>query len=254
MSPSQILAKLATTFSAYPNGKTVINTTTSGYDLYKPCTDLLTDFPDAPSDLTGFTFKGVEIAYSPATGKAYRFSKSPSNVGWNLITPGTCHGMYTQLLVAKTMMRLHRIIGLVFLGLSTNQVIDHIRHADGTHAQDCLANLRIASRAENLQNSRKRKNNTTGYKGVQFHKRLSKYQASITIEHIRKNLGLFNTPEPAFIAYATASRLLHKEFSYVSPDEYTKAIAACTPEQIAHITETATHKAMELLARLGDSN
>ena len=47
--------------------------------------------------------------------------------------------------------------------------------------------------------------NQGGYPiGVCWHKRLSKYQANISIDNVRKHIGYFETPEEASTAYKTA--------------------------------------------------
>ncbi len=71
--------------------------------------------------------------------------------------------------------------------------------------------LRLAGHTGNTQNARKRKDNTTGFKGVYPCGR--KYRAQITSDGKQIYIGSFNSPEEAAIAYANKARELHGEFS-----------------------------------------
>jgi hypothetical protein len=76
-------------------------------------------------------------------------------------------------------------------------------------------NLRPATEAQNHQNSRKRRDNTSGFRGVSFQKRSGKWQARIRVNGTRLYLGCHATPEIAAIAYAEAVHRLHGEFANV---------------------------------------
>lgn len=70
-------------------------------------------------------------------------------------------------------------------------------------------NLRIATKAQNQQNTNIPKNNTSGYKGVSKTKRGKGY-----IVHIRKKyLGYFPTPEEGARAYNKAAVELYGDFA-----------------------------------------
>jgi hypothetical protein len=53
------------------------------------------------------------------------------------------------------------------------------------------------------RNQRIQKNNTSGYKGVSYHKRDGKYQAQISVNKKSIYLGLYPTAEEGAIAYNT---------------------------------------------------
>jgi hypothetical protein len=76
-----------------------------------------------------------------------------------------------------------------------------IDHKDGNGLNNQKSNLRICNRSENLQNSRKRKDNTSGYKGVWFQKTIKKYVAQITNNKKIIYIGVFKTAIDAAIAY-----------------------------------------------------
>jgi|SRR5579859_566306 len=77
------------------------------------------------------------------------------------------------------------------------------------------SNLRIATRTENRRNSVKQRDNTSGFKGVSFHKRIGKYQAQLNINGVRKSLGYRTTPEEAHVLYREAVKLHHGEYARV---------------------------------------
>lgn len=105
--------------------------------------------------------------------------------------------------------RLHRAI----LGASDGQEVDHI---NGNGLDNRRSNLRIVTHAENMLNARPRADNTSGFKGVSFHRATGKWQSGIRINGKRRGLGLFATPEDAHAAYCAASEALHGQFGRVS--------------------------------------
>lgn len=166
------------------------------------------------SGFTEFSYRGVQLRYNPETGECLRELMVG---GWNLITPGNSVGIYTQLTICGRNCKLHRLIAEVFLNggkpLLPTQQIDHIEPADGSHTQDRLSNLRIVSNSQNSMNQRLKSSNTSGYKGVCWAARESKWKASIMYLGRTKSLGYFQTAEEAARAYDKAARELHGEFA-----------------------------------------
>ena len=108
--------------------------------------------------------------------------------------------------------RVHRLVGKAFLENPDNkEMIDHI---DNNPANNNVKNLRWATSKNNLANQGKQKNNTTGFKGVCFHKHINKYIASIRINGKRKHLDYFKSAEEASQAYEEKAREVHGEFYY----------------------------------------
>jgi hypothetical protein len=74
---------------------------------------------------------------------------------------------------------LHRLI----IGASKEQIVDHINR---DKLDNRKANLRIASRSANVHNSKIHITNTSGAKGVCFHKATGKWEAFIRVNNVRK--------------------------------------------------------------------
>ena len=74
-------------------------------------------------------------------------------------------------------------------------------------------NLREANAAENAQNSSLAKNNTSGVIGVNFHKRVGKWNARIYIDKKRIHIGFFNDFEEAVKARLKAEEEYYGEFA-----------------------------------------
>ena len=168
-----------------------------------------------PEDTKFFVYQGVKLAYSPETGMCWRVDGRDGN--WKLVTPGTAKGTYTHLGIGGRMWLLHRIVAEVFLNvgkpLTAQQDVDHIQQADGSHYQDRLINLRICSRSENNWNRKLSLNNTSGYKGVSWHKLMGKWRAKILLRGKSQHLGYFQTPEAAAKAYDAAAIYHFGEFA-----------------------------------------
>jgi hypothetical protein len=96
------------------------------------------------------------------------------------------------------------------LGCQKGQQADH---RDGNGLNNSRSNLRMASHAQNMQNCRRSKKNTTGFKGVYFDRRKKKFHVLIRVNGARNFIGYFDTPEKAHAAYCEAAEKYHQEFA-----------------------------------------
>lgn len=87
-------------------------------------------------------------------------------------------------------------------------LVDHI---DMNKSNNAWSNLRDATKSQNGKNSRAKRTNKFGLKGVC--KVGNRYQAQIGCDGVKHHLGLFGTPEEAHAAYAAAAKELHGEFA-----------------------------------------
>jgi len=103
----------------------------------------------------------------------------------------------------------HRIVWLLAYGALPSQ----IDHANMNRSDNRLCNLRAATNGENGMNKAAQSNNTTGFKGVTFHKGMGKFQAKISRNKKRTLLGYFSDPQSAHAAYTKAAGEIHGEFA-----------------------------------------
>jgi hypothetical protein len=89
----------------------------------------------------------------------------------------------------------HRLVALTFIDNPENKL--HVDHIDNDRLNNNVINLRFATSQENNRNSLISSRNTSGYKGVSFHKKTQKWWARIMIDGIEISLGLFNNIEEA---------------------------------------------------------
>lgn len=88
-----------------------------------------------------------------------------------------------------------------------------IDHKNGNGLDNRRYNLRICTNAENSRNARKSIKNTSGYKGVIWHKASKKWYARINFNYRRISLGYYNDVVDAARAYDAAAKELFGEFA-----------------------------------------
>lgn len=104
-------------------------------------------------------------------------------------------GYYTVKIDGKNYFN-HRIIFCMFNNIKMTD-IDIVDHQDRNPQNNHPTNLRQATRSENNKNTKKRKDNTSGYVGVGFRKDCRKYCARHWENNKRKHIGYFRTAESA---------------------------------------------------------
>lgn len=106
----------------------------------------------------------------------------------------------------------------------SDKTVDHKSHVTLDNQKH---NLRICTQGENNQNSRKRINCSSLYKGVCKGKGRRKWRATIGVKDILdqsciKHLGCFNTEGEAALAYNKAAKKHFGEFAYLNQIEGTE--------------------------------
>lgn len=91
---------------------------------------------------------------------------------------------------------------------SDYEVVDHVNHKT---TDNRIENLRVCSHTENMRNSRRYSNNTSGRTGVYKYK--DKWRVTITINKKDKHLGVFGTFDEAVRARELAEIKYYKEFT-----------------------------------------
>ncbi len=100
-------------------------------------------------------------------------------------------------LKGKALIRMHRLI----MGAQKGQVVDHI---NGNTLDNRKSNLRLTSHRVNMQNSRKRKNATSKYKGVSWHGAKQVWRSRLYMDGKHYYLGVYHCEESAARAYDAA--------------------------------------------------
>lgn len=106
----------------------------------------------------------------------------------------------------KERVSVHVLVAKVFMNHipSKEMVVDHI---DNNPHNNVLSNLQIITQRENSSKDRKGENKLTG---VSYHKRNKSWLASIMYGERKINLGYYNCPAAASIAYQNALYELNK--------------------------------------------
>lgn len=109
----------------------------------------------------------------------------------------------------KSYFLMHRFI----IKAKVNQLVDHKNNNSLDNRKE---NLRTCSHSENMRNSKKRKQNTSGYKGVYFEKNKNIYSAEVKFGGKRVYRKRFKTGIEAAKAYNEAALKYHGEFALLN--------------------------------------
>lgn len=90
---------------------------------------------------------------------------------------------------------------------------DHI-NGDGLDNRRC--NLRVCSKSQNLINAGPQRNNTSGYKGVHFHKQKGLWYAQIRANRIKFQSRYFESKDDAARAYDELAKQHFGEFAQLN--------------------------------------
>lgn len=162
---------------------------------------------------------GPSIAYVPLTQGQFALidSDDAAEIGkynWHAQWKPTTQSFYARRRILRSngkwsLLGMHREI----MKCPEDMDVDHIfgRTLDNRSSQ-----LRLATRAENCRNRRISSDNTSGFKGVSWHKKSRRWRARININGSDKYLGYYKTPEEAHDAYCVASEKYFGEFRRVA--------------------------------------
>ncbi len=101
---------------------------------------------------------------------------------------------------------MHRVI----LNAQKGQEVDHCNHNELDNRR---FNLRFATDSQQIQNSRKKQNCSSQFKGVSWHKINKKWRAQIGIDKKHIHLGCFGIEEQAAKIYNEAALKYFGEFA-----------------------------------------
>lgn len=107
---------------------------------------------------------------------------------------------------------IHRMIFLWHHGYLP-KLIDHI---DRNTRNNKIENLRHATMSLNMANRKINNNNTSGFKGVHFEKKINKYVSHIAYNNKSIYLGSYNNREEAAKAYDKKAKELYGDFAQLN--------------------------------------
>lgn len=160
--------------------------------------------------------------YNPDTGiltwKERPRHHFPTEHGWKVVNgarTGFVAGSlndkgYLDVRINGRLLRTHRIIWIMHYGAWPVEFIDHI---NGIKTDNRICNLREATLTENNRNSGISSRNTSGVKGVRWHKGAGKWMVSIKKESKDHYLGLFTSIHEAEAAVIDIRNILHGDFA-----------------------------------------
>lgn len=140
--------------------------------------------------------------YDPITGSLHRVL-----TGGVRSESGTSANGYMRSNVNGKLEYNHRIAWCHYHREQPPEFIDHINRV---RADNSIKNLRACTLSQNQSNRKVNSNNTSGFTGVSYVKRLDKYKATIYKNSKPIYLGVYSTPELASEAYKKAKAKYHE--------------------------------------------
>ncbi len=147
------------------------------------------------------------LSYDPASGvftwRVTRGSKAPTGSIAGHAEPDR----YVNIMIDRKLYKAHRLAWLYMTGEWPPHEIDHV---DRDKSNNTFTNLRLATPLQNRQNIGMYDHNTSGHKGVTWHRANSKWQAQIKLAGRNIYLGCFNDLQDAVNARLAATPLVHR--------------------------------------------
>jgi hypothetical protein len=149
------------------------------------------------------------LEYQPDTGLFF-WKRSGKGIKKNRKAGHLSKDGYVDIRIKNCLHPAHRVAWVMMTGNWPDNFVDHINRI---RSDNRFVNLREATKAENAQNTDLPSNNTSGYKGVVWHKPNKNWCAQIFINKKHIHLGSFENLQDAINARIEAE----KEFFTHSP-------------------------------------
>lgn len=153
------------------------------------------------------------ISYNPDSGIFTWKVKRPGRFTGPGEIAGSLKVRYRFITIDCVTYRAHRLALFYMTGRWPKDGIDHI---NGNGYDNRWINLREATTLENLFNSRKRSDNTSGIKGVYWAALTKRWVANICSSRKTKNLASFANKNDAAICYNYNAAYLRGQFAYLN--------------------------------------
>lgn len=158
------------------------------------------------------------LSYNPDTGALVWRERADARPQWNTRYAGQeagCIGArgYRHVAIkrySQSACLAHRIAWAMHYGEWPDADVDHVNR---DKSDNRLANLRKATRAENIINQPPRRSNTSGATGVSWCKKYNRWVAYIGIAGRRTHIGYFDTLDGARAAREAVAARVYGEFA-----------------------------------------
>lgn len=127
--------------------------------------------------------------------------------------------------IGKRHFKAHRVCWALHFGEWPDGEIDHV---NGNPADNRIVNLRIATRAQNAKNIKKRRGAISRFRGVS--RDGSRWRAMINSDGVRTHIGTFDDELYAAVAYDLFALIFHQEFARTNVSNDRDAITAFIEE------------------------
>jgi HNH endonuclease/AP2 domain len=151
----------------------------------------------------------VALSYDDKTGK-FQWNRRVTKKSKTGSAGAIDSDGYRVIRIDRRNYKAHRLAWFYHYGVWPSSLIDH---ENGDRDDNRISNLREANVNQNVHNSKKPINNTSGFKGVSL--AYGRWQARIAVGRKRISLGCFSTASEAALAYEKAAQKYHGEFARV---------------------------------------
>lgn len=148
------------------------------------------------------------IDYNIETGIFKRKTDGIKFKSGDIATTSSGHG-YLSIWVNGERYLAHRLAWFYVFKVWPSECIDHI---NCDRKDNRILNLRIATKSQNNQNSKHRINNTSGHKGVTWHKRDKCWRVKCSVNGVNHDVGAYKNLSDAVLAYNAFAQNNHREF------------------------------------------
>lgn len=117
---------------------------------------------------------------------------------------------YVHICLDRKIYKRHR---LIWFFVHKRWPINDIDHINGNKQDDRLCNLREATRSQNMFNSKLKRNNSSGRKGIVWDKRRLKWRVRMVVKQNEIYVGRFDSFNEALAARVIAEQKHHGEYA-----------------------------------------
>ena len=117
---------------------------------------------------------------------------------------------YRRIIFRGTQYRTHRVVWFLVKGEQPPNILDHINN---NRLDNHIDNLREVTPSQNRLNTKDRKDNTSGVKGVGWHKGNNKWRARVNDGNKRIHIGYFTDLQEAEKSIKEFREILHGEYA-----------------------------------------